>query len=96
MDLAIKKRKHRLNYVVKLKDTSLQYDFIAAGVEEGVIDFFKLEGKEATKMKGRSKIMFAKKTKKVYQRHRRGREQCRLGLQSKLAEGRRWSPYKVC
>ena len=42
----------------------MQWDLIAAGVEEGVIDFFKLEGKEATKMKGRSKSTFSKKTKR--------------------------------
>ena len=41
MDEAIEKRKHRIAYVVKLKDTSMQWDLIAAGVEEGVIDFFK-------------------------------------------------------
>ena len=34
-------------------------------MEEGVIDFFKLEGKEATKMKGRSKITFSKQTKRL-------------------------------
>ena len=59
------KRKHRLNYAVKLGDTSMQRDLIAAGVEEGVIEFFKLEGKEATKLKGRSKIIFTKKSKRL-------------------------------
>ena len=57
----MEKREHVLNYAVKLKDTSMQWDLIAAGVEEGVIEFFKLEGKEATKMKGRSKTSFTKK-----------------------------------
>ena len=60
MDEAIEKRKRRTECAVKLKDTSMQWDLIVAGVE-GVIDFFKREGKEGTKMKGRSKIMFAKK-----------------------------------
>ena len=41
----------------------MQWNLIAAGVEEGVIEFFKLEGKEAAKMKGRSKITFSKKAK---------------------------------
>ena len=41
----------------------MQWDLKAAGVEEGVIEFFKLEGKEATKMKGRSKIIFTKEAK---------------------------------
>ena len=61
MDLAIEKRKHRLRYAVKLKDTNMQWDLIAAGVEEGVIEFFQLKGKEATKMRGRSKITFTKR-----------------------------------
>ena len=65
MDVAIGKREHRLKHVVKLKDTSMQWNLIAAGVEEGVIEFFKLEGKEATKMKGRSKITFSKKSKRL-------------------------------
>ena len=65
IDTAIEKRKHRLSYAVKLKDTSMQWDLIAAAVEEGVIEFFELKGKEATNMKGRSKITFAKRTKRL-------------------------------
>jgi tRNA threonylcarbamoyladenosine modification (KEOPS) complex Pcc1 subunit len=65
MDEAIKKKKHRLAYAVKIKDTSTQWDLIAAGVEEGVIECFELEGKEATKMKGRSRITFNKKSKRL-------------------------------
>ena len=38
MDEAIEKRKHRLAYAVKTKDSSSQWDLIAAGAEEGVID----------------------------------------------------------
>ena len=49
IDEAIDKRKHRLAYAVKTKDTSTQWDLIAAGVEEGVIRCFELEGKEATR-----------------------------------------------
>ena len=54
MDQAVEKRKHRLDYAVKLRDTNTQWDLIAAAVEEGVVGFFKLQGKEATKMMGRS------------------------------------------
>ena len=43
----------------------MQWDLIVAAVEEGVIEFFELKGKEATKMKGRSKITFAKRTKRL-------------------------------
>ena len=34
-------------------------------MEEGVIECFELEGKEATKMKGRSRITFNKKSKRL-------------------------------
>lgn len=65
MDGSINQRKHKLAYAVKNKDTSTQWDLIAAGVEEGVIDCFELEGKEATKMGGRSQITFNKKSKRL-------------------------------
>ena len=65
IDTAIEKKKHRLSYAVRIRDTSMQWDLIAAAVEEGVIEFFELKGKEATKMKGRSKITFAKRTKRL-------------------------------
>ena len=39
MDQAVGKRKHRLDYAVKLRDTSTQWDLIAAAVEEGVVGF---------------------------------------------------------
>ena len=73
IDTAMGKREHRLSYAVKFKDTSVQWDLIAAGVEEGVIEFFKLEGKEATKMKGRSKIIFAQQKKQNATERHRGR-----------------------
>ena len=50
-------------HAVNMKDTSMQWDLIAAGVEEAVIKFSKLEGKEATTMRGRSKITLNEKTK---------------------------------
>jgi len=65
IDTAIEKKKHRLSYAVRIRDTSMQWDLIVAAVEEGVIEFFELKGKEATKMKGRSKITFAKRTKRL-------------------------------
>ena len=43
----------------------MQWDLIAAGVEEGIIEFFKLEGKESTNMKGRSNITFTHKKQKA-------------------------------
>ena len=54
MNLAIEKRKYRLAHAAKTRDTDRQWDLVAAGTEEGVIEFFKLQGSEATKMRGRS------------------------------------------
>ena len=65
MDDALERREHRLKHAVKIKDTSMQWDLIAAVVEEAVIEFFKLEGKEAKKVRGRSKITFNEKTKRL-------------------------------
>ena len=59
----MERREHRLKHAVKMKDTSTQWDLIAAAVEEAVVKLFKLEGKEAKKMRGRSKITFNEKTK---------------------------------
>ena len=61
----MERREHRLKYAVKIKDTSMQWDLIAAAVEEAVIKSFKLEGKEAKNMRGRSKITFNEKTKRL-------------------------------
>ena len=65
MNLAIEKRKYRLDYAARTRDTDRQWDLVAAAVEEGVIEFFQLKGSDATKMRGRSKIAFTKKSKRL-------------------------------
>ena len=54
MDDTLESREHKLEHAIKTKDTSTQWDLIAAAVVEAVINSFKLEGKEAKKMRGRS------------------------------------------
>ena len=54
MDKQVDKRKHRLQHAAANKDTTTQWDLIAAASEEAVIDFLQLQGKEASKMRGRS------------------------------------------
>ena len=61
MDKQIDKRKHRLRHAPANKDTTTQWDLLAASSEEAVIDFLQLQGKEASKMRGRSKVVFKKK-----------------------------------
>ena len=45
------------------KDTTMQWDLIAAATEDANIQYHNLQGRDATKMKGRSKLKFKKKTR---------------------------------
>ena len=65
IDDQFERREHRLKHAVKSKDTSMQWDLVAAAVETTVIKVFKPEGKDAGKMKGRSRIYFQQENKKV-------------------------------
>lgn len=96
MDEAIEKKKHRLAYAVNIKDTSSQWDLIVAGVEEGVIDCFGLEGKEATKMKERSQITFNKKSKGLLKGNRGRGQYCRPRYQRRMATHSSGTPHEVC
>ena len=46
---------------MSLRNTTTQWDLIAAAVEDANIEFHGLTGKEAMEMKGRSRITFQKK-----------------------------------
>ena len=65
MDRTIEDRRHRFNLAEQQKNTTRQWDLVAAAVEEACIEFFELDGKQATKMRGRSKIIFRKQEKHV-------------------------------
>ena len=67
MDEQHDKRKYRLQHAVEAKDTNTQWDLIAAIAEEANIDFHNLQGREATKMRGRSRITFNKAIKNLLQ-----------------------------
>ena len=49
------------------KDTTRMWDLVAAAVEQANIQFHKLQGKDAKKMRGRSKITFEKQVKNMLQ-----------------------------
>ena len=53
IDDQLERREHRLKHAVKIKDTNMQWDIVAAAVEEAVIKIFKLEGEDAETMRGR-------------------------------------------
>ena len=67
MDQQIQKRFYRLKHAQAMEKTEQQWDLIAAAVEQAVIEFHQLKDAEAKKMRGRSRIMFQKKTKHVLQ-----------------------------
>ena len=48
MDRAFERRRYRIRHAARIKDTSMQWDLIAAAVDEAVIQVFKLTGKDAT------------------------------------------------
>ena len=58
MDEQIKKRQYRITLAPHQRDTTRQWDLVAAAVEQANIEFHKLEGAEAKKMRGRSEVAF--------------------------------------
>ena len=60
MDAAIERGKARLHLAAHDRNTGLQWDLITAAVEQANIEFHGLKGKEAKKMRGRSKVEFMK------------------------------------
>ena len=58
MDQQTHRREWRLKEAVLRKDTGWQWGLITASVEEANIQFHDLKRKDATKMKGRSKVTF--------------------------------------
>ena len=63
MDEQIEKRQYRLKHAQEAGDTTTQWDLIAAATEEANIAYHQLKGREATKMRGRSKVVFQKTEK---------------------------------
>ena len=58
MGVQIRKRQHRIKYAQCQRNTTRQWDLVAAAVEQANIDFHNLTKAEATKMRGRSKVAF--------------------------------------
>ena len=67
MDKHLNEREHRIKKAVAQRNTTMQWDLIAAAVEAANIEFHGLTGKEAAKMRGRSKITFQKKHNDILQ-----------------------------
>ena len=61
----LERREHSLKHAVKVQDTAMQWDLIAAADEIAVIKVFELGKEEAEKMRGRSRITFSKQTKRL-------------------------------
>ena len=60
IDDQLARRGHSLKHAVKIKDTSMQWDLIAAAVEAAVINVFNLGKEDAETMRGGSNIIFRK------------------------------------
>ena len=67
MDEQIKNRRNRLYHAALTRDTTMQWGRLAAAVEQANIDDHELKGREAKKMKGRSKVTFKNATKNILQ-----------------------------
>ena len=65
MGKQINNRFSRLRLAVMTKETTRQWDLIAAAVEEAIIAFFELTERAAKKMRGRSKITFKQTSRNV-------------------------------
>ena len=76
MDKHLKEREPRIKRAVSQNNTTMQWDLIVASVEAANIEFHGLTGKEATNMRGMSKItFFEKKTERHPQPRRCKRRQ---------------------
>ena len=56
MDTQIESRLQRMKKAIRDKDTQQLWILITAAIEAAYVDYFKLKGKEADKMRGRSKV----------------------------------------
>ena len=65
MDTAIDHRAERLETAQNMKDTDRQWALIAAAVEDAIIKDYNLEGPQATKMRGRSKVAYRDEEKNI-------------------------------
>ena len=63
MDEQVAKRKYRLMQAQEAKDTTRQWDLIAAASEDAIIAFLNLQGRDATMLRGRSRITFKNKVR---------------------------------
>jgi len=67
MDEQEEARRHRFAYAHEARDTTMIWDLVAAAAEQANIIFHNLQGKEANKMKGRSKVCFRNSTRNMLQ-----------------------------
>jgi len=65
MDTAIEERSYRFGTSQLHRDTDRQWDLIAAAVEDAIIKEFNLEGTQATRMRGRSKVAYRDEDREI-------------------------------
>ena len=67
MDEQAEARRHRFAHAHETRDTTMIWDLVAAAAEQANIIFHNLQGREAKKMRGRSKVCFKNSTKSMLQ-----------------------------
>ena len=67
MDVAINERLQRIELSQLQKDTDRQWDLIAPAVEEAIIKYLQLEGRQATRMRGRSRVSYRNEDREILQ-----------------------------
>ena len=72
MDEQLEKRKYRLMEAEIRSDTNMQWALIAAATEEANIKYQNLLGRDATTMKGTSRLNFKKEDTRHPERHSSG------------------------
>ncbi len=65
IDEHLKAREHRMAFAAHQRNTNQLWDLITAAVESGFVKYFKLEGQDAKKIRGRSNVRIFKEEGKT-------------------------------
>ena len=58
MDQQIDRREHRFNLAERQRDTTRQWDLVAAAVEAAIVEYLQIKKDDVKQIRGRSKVRF--------------------------------------
>ena len=58
MDQQIARREYRFNLAERQRDTTRQWDLVAAAVEAAIVEYLQIKKDDVEQIKGRSKVRF--------------------------------------